>query len=155
MIRTEAEYQEAFRRVADEKARIAAHRAHLEAMELSPEEIKRALDPLQSFHLQLAEEVESYERLRRGEANRAADRCVGIVQIGGCGNDFGLDALCACEQRLARLGQLGPAWRTFDDTGAEPLLQRFDPTRHRGLVEAEVTTGLVESPGARHRQEQS
>ena len=83
MIRTEAEYQEAFRRVADEKARIAAHRAHLEAMELSPEEIKRALDPLQSFHLQLAEEVESYERLRRGEVEAIVNlQGLGRVLIG-------------------------------------------------------------------------
>jgi ribosome-binding protein aMBF1 (putative translation factor) len=30
-------------------------------------EIKRAIDPLESFHLQLREEVEAYERLKRGE----------------------------------------------------------------------------------------
>jgi DNA-binding Xre family transcriptional regulator len=34
---------------------------------LSKEEIKRALDPVRSFHEQLKEEVESYERLKRGE----------------------------------------------------------------------------------------
>jgi ribosome-binding protein aMBF1 (putative translation factor) len=36
-------------------------------MHLSKEEIKRALDPVRSFHEQLKEEVESYERLMRGE----------------------------------------------------------------------------------------
>jgi transcriptional regulator with XRE-family HTH domain len=30
-------------------------------------EIKRVIDPIESFHLQLKEEVESYERLKRGE----------------------------------------------------------------------------------------
>jgi ribosome-binding protein aMBF1 (putative translation factor) len=34
---------------------------------LTEEEIKRAVDPMESFHLQLKEEVESYERLKRGE----------------------------------------------------------------------------------------
>ena len=36
-------------------------------MDLAKEDIKRALDPLRSFHEQLKEEVESYERLMRGE----------------------------------------------------------------------------------------
>jgi len=30
-------------------------------------EIQRVIDPLESFHLQLKEEVEAYERLKRGE----------------------------------------------------------------------------------------
>ncbi len=34
---------------------------------LSKTEIKRAMDPLRSFHLQLEEEVEAYERLKRGD----------------------------------------------------------------------------------------
>ena len=36
-------------------------------MGLSGDDLKRALDPLRSFHEQLAEEVESYERLKRGD----------------------------------------------------------------------------------------
>jgi len=36
-------------------------------MDLSKEEIRRAMDPVRSFHEQLREEVESYERLKRGE----------------------------------------------------------------------------------------
>ena len=39
-----------------------------EGLDLIPaEEIKRVIDPIESFHLQLKEEVESYERLKRGE----------------------------------------------------------------------------------------
>jgi DNA-directed RNA polymerase specialized sigma subunit len=67
MIRNEAEYREAVARLAEERKRIAVQRAELERMGLSPEEVKRALDPIQSFHLQFAEEVEGYERLKRGE----------------------------------------------------------------------------------------
>jgi ribosome-binding protein aMBF1 (putative translation factor) len=67
MIRNETEYQEAVERLRQEKARLAEHRRRLKAEGLKPEEIKRSLDPFRSFHLQLEEEVESYERLRRGD----------------------------------------------------------------------------------------
>jgi DNA-directed RNA polymerase specialized sigma subunit len=67
MIRNETEYQEAVRRLAEEERRFAEHEARLKEMGLGPDELKRALDPLRSFHLQLAEEVESYERLKRGD----------------------------------------------------------------------------------------
>lgn len=67
MIRNETEYQEASTRLADERNRLADHRARLKEAGLSEEEIKRVIDPMESFHLQLKEEVESYERLKRGE----------------------------------------------------------------------------------------
>ncbi len=67
MIRNEPEYQEAVDRLREERTRLAEHRQRLEEMGLSAGEVKRALDPLRSFHLQLEEEVESYERLKRGD----------------------------------------------------------------------------------------
>jgi ribosome-binding protein aMBF1 (putative translation factor) len=67
MIRNETEYQEASARLADERRRLLEHSARLQEAGLSEDEIKRAIDPMESFHLQLKEEVESYERLKRGE----------------------------------------------------------------------------------------
>ena len=67
MIRNETEYQEASVRLAEERNRLADHRARLKEVGLNGEEIKRVIDPMESFHLQLQEEVESYERLKRGE----------------------------------------------------------------------------------------
>lgn len=67
MIRNETEYQEAVARLADEQKRLADHRARLKEAGLKEEEIKRVIDPMESFHLQFKEEVESYERLKRGE----------------------------------------------------------------------------------------
>ena len=67
MIRSENEYREAVTRLGDEQKRIEAQKAELEKMRLSPADVKRAIEPIQSFHLQLQEEVESYERLKRGE----------------------------------------------------------------------------------------
>ena len=67
MIRNENEYREAVTRLAEEQERIEAQKAQLEKMGLSPADVTRAIDPIQSFHLQLQEEVESYQRLKRGE----------------------------------------------------------------------------------------
>jgi DNA-binding XRE family transcriptional regulator len=67
MIRNETEYQEAAKRLKEERARHEAHEAELSRMGLSTEEINRAMDPLRSFSLQLDEEVEAYERLKRGD----------------------------------------------------------------------------------------
>ena len=68
MIRNESEYQEAARRQREERDRLEQHRARLAESGLSSEEVERALAPLRSFHLQLDQEIQSYERLRRGGA---------------------------------------------------------------------------------------
>lgn len=67
MIRSESEYKEAVKRVAEEKRRLEEQRKSLKGMGLTPDQVKRAIDPIRSFHLQLEEEVASYERLKRGE----------------------------------------------------------------------------------------
>jgi ribosome-binding protein aMBF1 (putative translation factor) len=67
MIRNEAEYKEAVARLTEERSRLAEHRKRLKEAGLSKEEIKRVIDPMESFHLQLKEEVGGYERLKRGE----------------------------------------------------------------------------------------
>ena len=67
MIRNETEHQEAVARLSDEQTRLADHRLRLKDAGLTDEEIKRVIDPMESFHLQLREEVESYERLKRRE----------------------------------------------------------------------------------------
>jgi DNA-binding XRE family transcriptional regulator len=67
MIRNEAEYQHASARLLEERSRLSEHRARLKEAGLDDDEVKRVIDPIESFHLQLQEEVERYERLRRGE----------------------------------------------------------------------------------------
>jgi DNA-binding XRE family transcriptional regulator len=64
MIRNEIEYKEAAARLAEERKRLREYRARLKETGLKPEEIKRVIE---SFHLQLKEEVACYERLKRGE----------------------------------------------------------------------------------------
>ena len=67
MIRNEDEYQEASKRLDDETLRLEQHRARLKEAGLNDDEIKCVIDSLASSHLQLREEVEAYERLKRGE----------------------------------------------------------------------------------------
>jgi DNA-binding XRE family transcriptional regulator len=67
MIRNESEYKEAVARLSEERKRLAEHRKRLKEAGLAKDEIKRVVDPMESFHQQLVEEVESYERLKRGE----------------------------------------------------------------------------------------
>lgn len=78
MIRNETEYRKAAERIKEEAARIEAQKAELEAMGLTPDQITRATDPLVSFHLQLVEEVDNYERLKRGEFDP-------VMNLGGLG----------------------------------------------------------------------
>ena len=69
MIRTEQEHRLARERLDQEAERLSAHRANLRRQGLKTVEVRRAMEPLESFHLQLAEEVEAYERLQRGEVD--------------------------------------------------------------------------------------
>ncbi len=64
MIKTQREYEEAKARIEQDKELAAVQRRRLEEAELSPEEIERGMEPLLSFHAQLVEEVEWYERIR-------------------------------------------------------------------------------------------
>ena len=67
MIRNDTECQEASEKLRDELKRLGEHRARLKEAGLGDVEVKGVIDPLESFHLHLKEEVEAYERLKRGE----------------------------------------------------------------------------------------
>jgi ribosome-binding protein aMBF1 (putative translation factor) len=67
MIRTDAEYRRALRRLDEEAETTQRQREQLEDMDLSGGEVERALQPTVSFREQLKEEVEVYERMRRGD----------------------------------------------------------------------------------------
>jgi hypothetical protein len=67
MLRTDKDYQEAVARLEAEKKRLLQYEQELREMDLTEEQVQRAMAPQWSFHAQLVEEVESYERLKRGE----------------------------------------------------------------------------------------
>ena len=67
MIRTDNEYREAVKRRDSEKLQIEEHRNQLVSQGIAPEMIEKAMQPYESFRMQLVEEIESYERIKRGD----------------------------------------------------------------------------------------
>ena len=67
MIKTEREYFEAKKRLEEEFRSIESQKIKMEQAEMSEEHISLALDPLASFAFQLQEEVEGYEKIKRGQ----------------------------------------------------------------------------------------
>jgi len=67
VIRTEAEYQDALKRLEQDRQVIAMQRSRLQELKLQESEVHRALEPALAFHEQLREEAETYERLKRGD----------------------------------------------------------------------------------------
>ena len=67
MIKTDKDYQEAQAKLADEEFAIEETKKRLKEEGIPDEVAKNILDPLTSFHLQLKEEVETYERIRDGK----------------------------------------------------------------------------------------
>jgi ribosome-binding protein aMBF1 (putative translation factor) len=66
MIRNETEYQQAVARLDAERERLAKHIEAWKKQGFTDEQVAKLREPLDSFHKQFAEEVESYERLKRG-----------------------------------------------------------------------------------------
>ncbi len=79
MIRSETEYQEAVARIDAERERLAQHAADWAKQGFTLEQVAKLKQPLESFHRQLVEEVESYERLRRGQFSEF-ENLVGLGQ---------------------------------------------------------------------------
>ncbi|MBX9735505.1 MAG: helix-turn-helix domain-containing protein [Phycisphaerales bacterium] len=67
MIRNETEYQQAVARVDAERKRFAEHVEAWKKQGFTADQIGKLREPLESFHMQLVEEVQSYERLKRGQ----------------------------------------------------------------------------------------
>ncbi|KLU59503.1 helix-turn-helix protein [Peptococcaceae bacterium CEB3] len=67
MIRSETEYKEMVKRLQDDRQFIKMQKESLVEMGLTDEEIQRAMAPALSFYEQLKDEVDYYERIKRGE----------------------------------------------------------------------------------------
>jgi DNA-binding XRE family transcriptional regulator len=80
MIRNETDYQEAVKRIAEEKARLDGYVADWKSKGYAVDEIAALREPLESFHLQLVEEIEYYERLKQGQFD-AFENLRGLGQL--------------------------------------------------------------------------
>jgi len=59
--KNENEHREAVERLTAERKRVAAQKADLEKTGLTPDEVKRVLDPMRSFYRPLQEEIDRFE----------------------------------------------------------------------------------------------
>ena len=83
MIRNESEYQNAVSRIEAERRRLASHRLDWEKQGFTRDQVAKLIEPLESFHQQLVEEIESYERLKRGQFEEFENlRGLGQILIG-------------------------------------------------------------------------
>ncbi|MCF3944144.1 helix-turn-helix domain-containing protein [Oceanobacillus alkalisoli] len=69
MIKNESAYQKAVDKLKEDQKFIASEKKRFKEMGLNSDQIKMAIDPLLSFHEQLKEEVEHYEKIKRGSFN--------------------------------------------------------------------------------------
>ena len=67
MIKTEKEYIESKKRLEQEFKALEDHQLKMKKSGMTKDQIQLAIDPLASFTLQLREEVEEYEKLKRGQ----------------------------------------------------------------------------------------
>jgi len=67
VIRSEAEYQEALRRRNQDQEVMTKQRTALTEKGYTTEQVERGMEPLLAFQAQLAEEIEWYEKVRRGD----------------------------------------------------------------------------------------
>lgn len=83
MIRTESEYKSALERLEKDRAFLAAQKAQLQDRGMTTREIERAMQASVSFHEQLKEEVDAYERIVRGDISPIEDlTSIGRMLIG-------------------------------------------------------------------------
>ncbi|APB36733.1 MULTISPECIES: helix-turn-helix domain-containing protein [Heyndrickxia] len=67
MIKTERAYKEAVEKLKQDREFIESEKLSFKDMGLTQEQIDLAIQPYISFHEQLKEEVDYYERIKRGE----------------------------------------------------------------------------------------
>lgn len=69
MIKNESAYQKAVEKLKEDLEYIESEKIRFKEMGLNEEQIDLAIQPLISFHEQLKEEVNYYERIKRGSFN--------------------------------------------------------------------------------------
>ena len=68
MIQNDCEYDEAVKRIKDGRAHILESRAKLEKMGLHQDDVRVAIEPMNSFLEQLMDDVRRYENIKQGDS---------------------------------------------------------------------------------------
>ena len=132
MIRNETEYQEAVKRVQQEEERFVQYAVEWKACGYGEQEVAKLLEPLRTFHAQLVEEIEYYQRLKQGRFD-AFENLRGLGQL-----LIGLRIHLGMTQRqLAEL--LGVS---------ETMVSRDERNEYHGIT-VQRATRVLEALGAR------
>jgi DNA-binding XRE family transcriptional regulator len=132
MIRNETEYQEAVKRVQQEEERFVQYAVEWKARGYGEQEVAKLLEPLRTFHAQLVEEIEYYQRLKQGRFD-AFENLRGLGQL-----LIGLRIHLGMTQRqLAEL--LGVS---------ETMVSRDERNEYHGIT-VQRATRVLEALGAR------
>jgi DNA-binding XRE family transcriptional regulator len=67
MIQTDTDYRRALERLGEGAKYLELQRKQFKSLGLKGEELERVMSPTLSFHEQIKEEVELYERMKRGD----------------------------------------------------------------------------------------
>lgn len=108
MIKTDSAYETAISRLKMDREHLDRKRQDLANEGLNPSQVENVLEAESSFHLQLREEVEWYERVRRGdleEARRLTDigrTLIALRIAAGCSQRDLAQALKVDESQVSR-----------------------------------------------------
>lgn len=83
MIRNDAEYAEALKRIREGQARLLQQQAAFEGRGYSTAEVERLMAPLHSFHLQGEAEVDTYLRWKAGDFSGLGLESLSLLPIAG------------------------------------------------------------------------
>lgn len=148
MIRSEAEYREATKRLVEDRLFIKAQRETLEAEGFTPEEVARGMEPTLSFHEQLKEEVAFYERVKRLDF----DAITSLNQIGRMLIAFRIGLDLSQRDLAKRLG-VSEAVVSRDERneyhgiGLERVQRILDALGVRIVSQVELPSTTSEAPG--------
>jgi hypothetical protein len=108
MIRSEAEYEAARQRLDEDRDFALQQKAALEAQGYTPEQVTLGLEATLSYHAQLAEEVDWYEKARRREIGplrnltQIGRLLIGLRIANGLSQRELSERLCVSEAQVSR-----------------------------------------------------
>jgi DNA-directed RNA polymerase specialized sigma subunit len=146
VIRSEAEYREALKRLRNDREFAAQQRAALVSKGLPTEQVDRAMEPLLSFQAQLNDEVAWYERARRGDLQH-------ISRLADLGRLLIAARIAAglTQRQLADLLGVSEAQVSRDERNEYHGITVERAQRTLDALGATVTIGIREPPTGRDR----
>jgi DNA-binding transcriptional regulator YiaG len=137
VIRTETQYKQAAEMLKALRGQLAAAGHSYRAEGYAGEELKRLLDPLRSHLAQVEEEVETYEKLQRGELSEIGE-LINLRELGRSLVQLRIAAQLTQRELAKRLGV------------EESQVSRWERNEYHGIT-VERASEILDKLGARVR----